>query len=310
MKYAIDVLGAPMYQAAVFKAVPRHIGLGVFAEEFGDAMPFVKKAIQKGYTFFRIQMIWSHKNHLYGDSDIPKLKKLGKAYEDVAKANPSVTIELSPFCEYDSRVKNIDKYCDIVKQVAPSCRIVASPVPGCNLYSTKYKNEIHSKNGVVPKIPSGLWNYSFDGRDQFNTDIKSILSKYSGADYMFLWAPGCNCHADENDKTRNHPATPDYLTAMLYELGEKGLCNLPKNSLLKCMSEKWKPVFITPKKSSKVQFRRPGQIFPFDAPQSYVDGRWRYYISTQGYKLGIGSIWIDGEKFGDVDMGYRINDYR
>lgn len=307
MKNGIDVLGGVKYQSAVFKTVPKDFVIGVFAKEFGDALPFVKKAVAKGYKNFRIQMLWS-KAHSYGDKDIPELKRLGKAYEQIAKADPSVCIQLSPFCEYRS-VSNIDKYLDIVNSVAPSCWMVASPEPGNNTYSKHYLNEIHSKFGVKLKLPPIGFNYSLDGRDQFNTDIKDLLNTYKNADIFYLWAPGCNCHKDENDPLRNNPATPEYLEAMLYELGYKGTCNLPKGTLLKPMSEKWKPVLITPKRYAKIEFRKNGKSYRFDPQLPYADGRYRCYISTPGYKLGIGEIYADGKKLGDVDMGYRINEY-
>lgn len=308
MKICIDVLGGVKYQDAVLRTIPTTVGLGIFAEEFGDAIPFVKKCILKGFTFFRIQLIWSHRNHVYDDKDIPTLRRLAKAYQAIAAVNPLVKIELSPFCEYAASLKNIDKYCDIVKVIAPSCEVIASPVSGNSNYSKKYKNEIH---GTHVSALNGRFNFSYDGNDAFNSDVKNVLKHMANAEYFFLWGAGCNCHKDENDKSRDYPATPMYLEALIYLLGDKGKCSLPKNSLWKPMSEKWKPVFICPTKAKEVVLKRDGKtIATMPYYGSYIDGRHRYYANIPGYKIGAVEVWINDKLYGYVDAGYRVNDYR
>lgn len=304
MRMCVDVLGGVKFQKAVFDTIPTSFGLGIFAEEFGNALPFVKAAIARGYTFFRVQMIWSHSNHNFGDRDIPTLNRLSRAYEAVAKANPHVTIELSFFCEHN--VRNPDKYGNIVAGLAPHCTVVNSPLNGA--MSKKYKNEVH---GADARAPGGRFNFSFDGDDAFNSDFVKLRTKMAGAENFFLWGAGCNCHKDVNDKERKNPATPEYLKALLYLLNDKGECSLPKGALWKPMSEKWKPVLIIPQKVDEVVLKRAGKVvgrMPYFGP--YVDGRHRYYFNGHGYKLKQVEVWVNKKKYGVVDAGFRVNEYR
>lgn len=309
MRFCVDVLGAAKYPDVVFKNVPKNIGLGVFALEFGDASGFVKSALSKGYEFIRIQMLWSHNNHTYGDKDLPALNKLARLYNNIAIANPQAKVQLSPFCEH--LLYNPDKYCDYVAKLAPNCEVINSPVKiGAKrgAFSKKYKNECHGSN---PRPNSGSFNFSYDGSDAFNSDVEGVKANMSSAENFFVWGPPFNLHRDENDKTRNSPPTSEYMKAALYLFNTRGKCSLPKDALWKPMSEKWKPCLITPKKASKIELKRAGKLIatmPYYG--TYVDGRHRYYTSTQGYKIGQVEVWIDGKLYGKVDAGFRVNAYR
>lgn len=312
MRFGLDLLGLAQYKSVALKNFPNNTALGCFMSEFGDALPAVEAILKTGKCpLVRFQLIWD-RTHSYGDKHLPELKKQSIRCERLKQKYPNIIVEISGFCEHT--LSNPDKYCKIVAALAPHCEIINSPVSRLpdgrkGALSKVFKNEVHGSHaGPI----SGRYNFSFDGNDAFNSDIESIKANLNNAENFFLWMPAFNLHRDENDKTRNSPPTSGYMQGALYLFGTKGVCKLPKNALWKPMSEKWKPCLIAPVKTSKVLLKRNGKtIVTMPYYGSYIDGRSRYYTNgVQGYQIGQVEVWINGKKYGDVDAGFRVNDYR
>lgn len=307
MKFCLDVLGAAKYPDVVIKNVPTSFGIGVFAKEFGDAVPFVKKAIQAGFTFFRIHLVWDNL-HNYGDQYLGALQTLSKLYNSIALSHPHVQFELSPFCEHI--LTKPDKYLDYTQKYAPNCVIVNSPggtPKGHGAHSKKYKNETHGLN------VSADANFSFDGSECADVDMKSTvdLAEYNGCENFFLWRYMLNLHSSMTDGTRNHIPTPNEIKQIIAWAKPKAPTSLPHDAIWKSISEKDFPVIITPLKTNKVTLQRSGKVIatlPYYGP--YIDGRSRYYAPKQGYQLGACEVWINNKKYGDIDGAFRENAYR
>lgn len=307
MKHLIDTLGGATYPK-LLKYIPNDIGIGGFAKEFKDAkttFDVYRRQLENGRDFIRMQLIWSHNNHSYGDSDIPALEKLGAMYDGLAASHPGQEVYLSFFCEH--KLKNPDKYGDILAAAAPHCIIVNTP-SGEGSFSKKYLNEVHGKS---PSNPQGAESYSTDGDDAFEMNIEGIRTFLSDAEFIGIWTPNFNLHATETDKNRNTPPTEHTMKSAVALCRPKGATSLPHDALWKPISEKGKPVFITPVKASEVVLKKNGKVIermPWFG--YYIDGRSRYYSKHHGYELGLVDIFINGKKYGTVNGSFRENSYR
>lgn len=303
MRYCLDVLGAAQYQSVVFNTVPKNIGLGVFAEEFGNAFPFVTQAIKKGYEFIRVQLIWDDA-HLYGDKDIPKLRELCPKYQELAKQYPSVKIALSPFCEHNLAAP--DKYLDLVKTLAPTCEVVNTIWKG--KISTKYKNEIHGEKAKAIKTP---FSFSYDGSDCIDDDIGTMQQEMQKCQEFYYWRPRFNLHKTEDDPQRNSPPDSVYMKQVVALCQDKGETELPKLNIWKPVSEKNKPVFITSIRSPRVLLKRNNKVVAtLPLYGAYEGGGFRYYSKKQGYDIGKVEVHINNKKIGNINAPFRDGLYR
>lgn len=186
MIYGMDYLGGAKYPDVVLKNHPKGWAAGFFGIEFGDVLPLVTKLADSGKCpLIRIQLLWSHSNHTYGKSDLPRAIRLAKRFD---RLTGHARIELSPFCEHNLALP--DPYLEAVKAAAPSCEIINTPWKGA--WSKRFKNETHDFNSA------GLChNFSFDGVDC----LKYPLPKPLPYEALFLWTPRFNGKVDENEKT-------------------------------------------------------------------------------------------------------------
>lgn len=92
---------------------------------------------------------------------------------------------------------------------------------------------------------------------------------------------------------------------------------MPKNYLNKSHAEQhvvppepraFKPVFIIPPKAARIELvAANGQVVAVSgSPQSYEDGRFRYYFSQYGYQIAEKATRIQGHPVLKVKVGNQI----
>ncbi len=304
MDYGIDCLGLAEHGDVVFANVPTTFALGIFAEEFGDALPFLRNAAKAGFRSFRVHLIWDH-NHDYGDQYLPKLKSLTPLYERFAVNHPNCHVELSPFCEHNIHAP--DKYLDLVAGLAPHCKAVNSPLPTGGI-STRYKNECH---GSKARPLQGHFNFSYDGNDAYNADVEKMRTTMQHCDTFYVWGSKCNLHRTDTTPERDSPPDANYMKGLVALATPKGVTGIPARDTWKPESEKGVPVLISPIHTNHVELHRDGKVIamlPYYGP--YTDGRSRYYAHAQGFEIGLCELWINGVKQGVLNGAFRENEYR
>ncbi len=135
-------------------------------------------------------------------------------------------------------------------------------------------------------------------------------------DNFFLWGSKNNLHKTDSaadGANRNYPPDANYMKGLVALAQPKGVAGLPEKDWWKPMSEKNKPVLISPIKTNQVVLKRNGKVIatlPFY--DKYTDGRWRYYTKgVQGFQLGAGlELWINNVKQGLLNGAFRENGER
>lgn len=338
MIFGLDLLGAAMFEDVAVREFPEGWALGIFANEFGDALPVVRKIIKTGRCkYVRVQLTWSRNNHTYTDAHFHLAKKEAARYEKVAINNPDVKIELSTFCEHN--LPNPDLYHDEIAKIAPHCFIVNSPWEGA--LSKKYKNEVHGGHDA----PRGKFNFSFDGTGCVDVDMPTFLKRHQKAEVFFFWTyqfNGKRNGAVLDDEGKPLPYIPptkrlfwptgDLMDSVIFLHKPKGEARLGSKTTHKSHSDQQnpepvgrelKPVVITPRKSSRLEYvAENGQvvgILPYY--DTFKDGRHRYYAQSMGYQIAekarriqggnpIVRIRQDSRILGTVNPGHRQDDYR
>lgn len=333
----IDTLALPKYSDVVVENLPKDYWFSSFAETFGDAYPHVEKVIKSGKPKgYRIQLLWSDA-HEFGDKDIAKITALSKKYQILAVRYPNVKCELSPFCEH--KLSNPDKYLDIVKKNAPNCEVVNTVWTGA--LSKKYKNEIH---GNKKAIPSGRYNFSYDGEEMRDRDVPADIKKHSKAEIFWAWTSWANgkwtIAKDKNGKPKD--PTPrekriDYFDKKKF-IGIVKLTEKKAPAEIKIKTTTYK-VFADDHgiKAKDVKANKPvvlahglqkvkittmdnRTLVDFGESRSYEDGRRRAYSKLWGHEIASLAVklqghaqcklWINGKEVGTIDPSHRQNQWR
>lgn len=312
MLWGLDFLFAPKYEKLAVRSLPPGWATGCFWNIAGNPTSFIKKVLDKGCPHFRCAGLWED-NHNFGDKHIKELKKMCRALQAIAVVNRQAIIEISGMCEHN--LNNPDKYLDIVKQEAPDCKPVNTPDRG--KLSTKYKNETHHSNKRLP----GHYNYSFDGVSCVDADVEKIKGIHKDCDVFFFWLPQFNGRKTTKDTTprpeRKAWPTSELIDSVIYLHRKCGAVNLPSKYLNKSHAEQhvvppepraFKPVFIIPPKVNRIELLADNdQIVAVSSPpQTYVDGRFRYYFSTYGYQISEKAARIQGHPVVRVKVGNQI----
>lgn len=312
MLYGIDALGGAKYPDVVMR-IPAGFAVGIFAQEFGDAFPLVKRLAATGrYPVIRVQLCWSP-SHKYTSQHLKAALKEARRYNTLRGQSQ---IQLSPFCEHT--IPNPDPWLDQIHAAAPSCTIVNNPQNGRGSFSRKYMNEIHTG-----KPPSGPYNFSYDGQSSCDADTEADKQKYANAQIFFFWTWQLNCHYNAKDHERNTRPTIELIRGLANLSGERGNCSLPSNTLWKSFAEQSdpdgdersnKPMCISPLEVPELQLVRGGKVVG-RLPRYYkpfIDGRQRYYLGKWGYQVAKEPIQLKaGSKLiGIVNPGFRFGNFR
>lgn len=315
-----DVLASSQYPQPVLKSKLKCIR--GFEYAFGKSFqPLATNFLASGKRYLGVNCLWSD-THQFGDKDIPLLRKCASDYAKIIEQFPHVDLELTPFTEHN--LSNPDKYLDIAQAECPKCTIVNSVYKGA--FSKRYKSEVHGTH-AAPK--EGRYNYSFDGTNAVDSDVKSVLQKHSKAERFYLWHPRYNLRYRDKDTTprpqrikeaKDRSPTPDFIASIDWLFGVKEPYKIPKNWLVKSHAEKHdkndlkgdKLLIISPIKADQVSLKRGGKeacklryYGPFDG------GGFRFYSSTMGHQCGANlDVFIGKKKFGTINGGFRSPPYR
>jgi hypothetical protein len=320
----LDLLAGALFQKEVVQVASQY-AIGLFAETFGDAFPVAEEALKRGCKHLRMQLLWSD-SHSFGDSDMQRVKKLAKKYNDLANKYPQASIYLSPFCEHN--IKSPDKYLDATQLAAPNCTIVNTPWQGG--FSGKYINEVHGDHN---KPPTGRYFYSVDGGFKNQTDVmdcnvEALKAKHKGAEIFFMWSRRFNLAYSMKDpasrplrikEANQRKPSKDYIESISCLFEAKGKTNVPKKMTVKSHAERHgandpkgdKLLIITPEKGNQLELKRNGKVIgKLNYYGVFDGGGFRYYAQTFGYKFGACEVWMKNRKLADINGGYRDGNFR
>jgi hypothetical protein len=340
MMFGLDLLGAAMFSDLAIREFPKGWALGVFAVEFGDAFPTVKRIVESGRCpLVRVQLTWSRNRHIYTDEHFAVAKREAARYERLAIANPKVQFELSTFCEHN--LQDPDRYHDVIARIAPHCRIINSPYQGA--FSKKYRNEVHGSKAP----PKGDYNYSYDGTGAVDSNVPKMRARHKRAKVFFFWTyqfNGKRNGATTDDHGNPLPYIPpterefwpdsELIDSVIYLHRPKGKAKIDAKvkTLYKSHSDQQNPkpvgrelnpVIITPKQTDCIELvAKNGQVVGI-APYfgTYKDGRHRYYAQVMGYQLAekakriqdgspIVRLRCAGKWLGTVNPAHRQGEFR
>lgn len=335
MRYGISYLAGAKYSQVVLDEHPDSWDAKIFAVTFGDAYAFADKLLSTGRCpNLWIQMLWDD-NHSFGDKNIPDLIKLAKRYQQLQLKHKDKTIWLSPFCEH--RLKNPDKYIEIVRTHAPSCRFFNSPEKRTGSFSTKYLNDIHNSDAPKAKVP---YTFDYDGEDAFGANIEAHKNRFADCEVFFLWSPHLNLKYKLDDKTprdqRKYRPKGKHIDALIYLTNSKGQTKLPPDYILKPVSEDTqgftgrpdaksnKVCFICPPNVKEIKLVAIGSNQVIDSAKNYGlykdKKRYRYYTTLWGFEIAEKAkritgdprvrLFINGKEVGIVNTAFRDGSYR
>lgn len=317
----MDYLAGAKYGREILKTHPEGFAAGFFAVTFGDAFPVIDKLLATGKCpLVRINLLWED-SHTYGNKNVKQMRKLARKCQALATKYPSVDVRIAPFTEHN--LSSPDKYLDICQLEAPSCLIINSVWKGS--LSKKYINEVHGDH----KKPTGRYQYSFDGTEATNKNVKLYLETHAGAEVFFMWSNRHNLRYSEKDTTARpqrikeanvRKPSADYLRSISYLFTEEGAVRVPPNWLIKSHAERHGPVdakgdkllIISPIRAAAITLKRGGNtIAKLNYYGPFEDGRSRYYATQFGFKYGKNlDVCIDGEKHGTINGGFRAGSFR
>lgn len=315
----VDTLAAPQYPKEL-QAIPLNYAIGGFAKTFGDFFPVAKKELDRGRKYIRVNLQWCDNHNCW---DIKGAEKEARRYQILCRAFPDRIIEISPFTEHNLPSSKLDKYLDTIQANAPNCRVINTPWKGA--LSKKYKNEIHGNHS----IPPGPYNYSYDGTNTVDSDVKADLQKHSRAELFCVWHPRLNLKYSMKDpagrpqrikEAKVRSPNKDFLLSLVYLFTEKGPFNIPKNWLVKSHAERHQAVdskgdkllIIAPIRADAVTLKRAGREvakLPYYAP--FDGGGFRYYWNKLAYHAGRSlDVFIGKKQYGTINPGFRGPTFR
>lgn len=336
--YCIDYLAGAKYPEIVEREHPDGFGAGFFLKLFGKAIPLGKRLIRTlRCPRERFHIVWDDNHKYIPARDDPIIIKGIRELNELKGEFSNIDIQASPFCEHNIERDPLRRLMEKIEKVNHGLTIVNCPLNGAILPG--YITEIHGKL----KRPPGLYQFSYDGLAQVDSDIEAFKAFHQNALSFFLWEPRLNLRWETNDTTPRHQRTdprrkPDskLLDSMIIQAKAKGVTGLPPRYIYKSHSENKgpdknnhldpraeKPVIISPIQTSKIELiASNGQVIEtFSYHSRYTDGRHRYYSDEWGFELQGKAMRIQGgnpivrvrEKdkiIGTINPGYRENEYR
>ena len=299
--FGIDYLGGAAFADLVTSHHPAGMAAGFFAEEFGNALPVVRKLAASGKApVIRVHALWDSA-HRYGTAQqVQTVRATLRKYCGIAKANPKVRFLFSPYCEHNLKVAEMEKTLAVCRTVLRNQKTSNVELVNCIWQGQEVPgviNEVHGDHGV-PKTKGYV--YSFDGLDCYNANTQQIKNRHAKADLFFFWTISMNLKKKENEKltvaqrlARAYRPKAVHIDAMAAMVAARGRTSVPSSVTIKPMSEDCgdaksnKLLVILPEKYSTVELKRNNgrgdavaTLKRFDPP---LDGpRYRYYAGEAG----------------------------
>jgi hypothetical protein len=185
----LDLLGLAnknVDMKAVIRAFPQGFAIGVFAREFGDVIPNLKKLLDTGkVSAVRVQLWWGGKPHVIAPMKF--LEKEAPRWEALANEYPHIQFFVSHSCEYsEDDISAIARRVDLIQLLCPSCILVQSPMKSPIIKGVGLLEEHGTKATTKAQIVSA------DGICSADINTPKWLAKHVGALIRFLHAPRFN----------------------------------------------------------------------------------------------------------------------
>lgn len=323
-----DYLGAAYYRKVVLKTHPHGQGGGVFWEEFNHGKNTGKACViewaKKGpgfMPFIRIQGLWDG-SHGYRNKK-KKALKIAAQVNQIALQFPNIDFYYSPYCEADSVDQSL---LNELKARYPKLIIVHTANKGAPLAKNGILNETHGDFQ-----PSQMDCFSYDGLSCINADSETFKEMIPRLVYFMYWTASDNGRRNDSEKAPHHSKRLHWTSkkmniSITYQsTNTRAAADLPPKFLGKSHGDPdTKPnprddnkyVMLCPIKAKRVEFLMNGKVVHRlkYSGQSHEDGRHIYRSKKWGYELAkkgrVLRVQIDGRFYGQVDPGFRVNEYR
>lgn len=331
MQYGLDALGLAKFSDLMAREWPDQWSLGAFANTFGNAWPAIRKVLATGRCpRVRVHAIWDDGHKYNPRLHDPIIDKELKAANALKAEFPHVHVLFSPFCEHNIKGQTLANLLNRCADNSRNVEIVNTPWQGD--LSSKFMNEVH---GTHKAPSSGAYQYSFDGTSCVDADVEKFKISYFNSQVFYFWHPAFNGRLNTNDKTprpqRKAWPTPELIDSIIYLHRVRGQDNFKGKRLWKSHADRhetppepraYKPVVIVPEKVDRLELVADnGQIVAVSGrPQSFNDGRFRYYFDQFGYQLSEKARRIHGSPIvkvragrkiiGSVNPAFRAGDFR
>jgi hypothetical protein len=346
--FGLDHLGIAKYGQVALQEHPNGWALGAFSNVsgFGDALPAVKAILDSGRCpRVRLQLYWSDNAGHKPSSDYLKVieREAMRVARFLAPYVGKVDCRVSGFCEHPLDVRSADIVRQTVMKHMPrgvtyvnsyDLGLGGKPLPNC-------VNEVH---GSSRSVPSGRFDFSYDGDNCFDSDVTADKIKFAKAETFYFWFPQCN----GNPKLQPKPKIPRpnrvcyptswHIDAAIYLSRDVSGSKIPKGLTFKVVSDQHtnppkgkdcKPVWITPvkEKYKRIELRAAnGQVIdsaPYFGTLNNESGKvigHRYYCGDWGYLLAEKArriqnsnmcfVYADGKKVGVIVPATRAGSFR
>lgn len=332
----IDWLGGARYKNMVISQHPAGYAAGFFWEVdgFGCAYDVIDELLSTGKCpRVRIHLMWKDQ-HDFNETDIKTCVQRVKEINPLVIKYPNVEFMISPACEHRMDLALATKFRNrVMKNANERCIYVNTPESSRFAIFDDAINELHHDHFVKTK---GLNQFSFDGKECFDSIFTSYRkkAKKAGVITFFAWGFRCNGRWDEKDPTPRKDRTgwpePKYCKSMVRLFGVKGKTSLPDKWLYKSHAEnknenlgrEEKPVFVIPYKADKILLKAAGKevySFEYNGPYEHKPGFhsyrekdgpaiWGYEIADKVLQIkptAICSVIVDKKKVGQINPVFR-----
>lgn len=186
----------------VCELTPKGSAIGVFHNEFGPVLPYIRETLVKypgKFPVWRIHLWWGGKQHLIAPLNF--IKTTAPAYERLALDFPEVTFYLSHSCEYrNATPSQVRQRLILLRNIAPHCLRVDCPESGKPLVGPVGENHDPFHTLRSPYLTS--LDGAAKGAGVWDTDMRAWKRTHKNAAIRYAWIPQYNC------RTENETAPP------------------------------------------------------------------------------------------------------
>lgn len=323
-----DYLGAPYFRKVVMQSHLHGYGGGVFWETFNHGKHTGKACVvewaKEGPSFMpfiRVQGLWAGSSHSYKGKEKAALN-IAEELANIAVVHGEIKFYYSPFCENkDAPTEFLLK----LKQEFPILRIVHTANKGAGLV----KGVINETHGDYR--PKGMSAFSYDGLSIVNADVEMFKEATKDCEYAMDWNASDNGRRNDSPSApaipnRKHWTSNKMNESIFYQsTNTRAADSLKKGLMGKSHGDPDtvpnprddnKYVMLSPHKSDEIQLlngTKPVEKLKYSG-KSHEDGRyiyrsnkWGCEIAKKGRKL---TVKQGGKLYGQVDPGFRVNEYR
>lgn len=324
-----DYLGAPYYRKEVLKSHPRGQGGGVFWEEFNHGKNTGKAVVTEWANrgpsfmpFIRVQGLWAGSSHNYSGK-ANKARKIAAELNKIAIQFPEIDFYYSPYCEANDCDQTL---LNELKEKYPKLIIVHTP----------NKNKPLAKNGILNEThgdyqPAQMDCFSYDGLSCINADSEKFKELIPKLVYFMYWTSEDNGRRNDSASAPPIPQRKHWMSVKMNKsityqsTNTRAAANLPKTWTGKSHGDPDttpnpkddnKYVMLATIKADEVQLLNGSKVVERlkYSGVSHEDGRYIYRSNKWGFEIAkkgrVLKVRIKGKIEGEIDPGFRVNNYR